>query len=122
MGYSPPGSSVHGISQAQTLERVAISISRVSFPTQGLNPGLLHWESPRKPIPVFTNFLQTHIKWLKPTAFMDFMCLELSAATAVRHSCALVSPADIKRLAEKEDWVVDSEGLTSLVSLNSSRW
>lgn len=26
---------------------------------------------------------------------------------------------EIKRLAEKEDWIVDNEGLTSLVSLNS---
>jgi len=30
MDYSPPGSSVHGISQARTLEWVAISFSRVS--------------------------------------------------------------------------------------------
>jgi hypothetical protein len=27
--------------------------------------------------------------------------------------------AEIKRLAEKEDWIVDNEGLTSLVSFNS---
>ena len=31
MDYSPPGSSVHGISQARILEWVAISFSRVSF-------------------------------------------------------------------------------------------
>ena len=37
---SPPGSSVHGILQA-SLEWVAISSSRGSFPTQGLSPGLL---------------------------------------------------------------------------------
>ena len=30
--YSPPGSSVHGISQARILEQVAISFSRGSFP------------------------------------------------------------------------------------------
>ena len=35
---SPPGSSVHGIFQARTLEWVAIFFSRV-FPTQGLNSG-----------------------------------------------------------------------------------
>lgn len=29
----------------------------------------------------------------------------------------LLSLADIKRLAEKEDWVVDNEGLTSLVGI-----
>ena len=31
MNYSPPGSSVHGISQARILERVAISFSRESY-------------------------------------------------------------------------------------------
>ena len=36
MGCSPPGSSVHGISQARTLEWVAISFSRVSsWPRDG---------------------------------------------------------------------------------------
>ena len=37
MDYSPPGSSIHGILQARTLEWV-------SFPSPGdlLNPGLLH--------------------------------------------------------------------------------
>lgn len=33
--------------------------------------------------------------------------------------CVLVFHVEIKRLAEKEDWIVDNEGLTSLVSLNS---
>ena len=37
MDYSLPGSSVHGLFQARVLEWVVIS-----FPTQGLNPGLLH--------------------------------------------------------------------------------
>ena len=37
---SPPGSSVHGISQARILEWVAISSFRIL--TQGLNPHLLH--------------------------------------------------------------------------------
>ena len=32
MKYSPPGSSLHGISQAKILEWIAISISRVSSP------------------------------------------------------------------------------------------
>ena len=31
MDYSPPGSSVHGILQASTLEQVANSFSRASF-------------------------------------------------------------------------------------------
>ena len=42
MDHSPPGSSVHGISQARILEWVASSCSR-GFPIQGLNQNLLHW-------------------------------------------------------------------------------
>ena len=41
--YSPPGSSVCGISQAKILEWVAISFSRGSALIQGSNLGLLHW-------------------------------------------------------------------------------
>ena len=44
MNCSPPGFSVHGISQARILEWVAISFSRRYFPTQALNPHLLHWQ------------------------------------------------------------------------------
>ena len=45
MDCSPPGSSLHGISQARMLEWVAISFSRrFFFPTQGSNPCLLHWQ------------------------------------------------------------------------------
>ena len=41
MDWSPPGSSVHGISQARILEWVAISFSRGPIErTQGLNPSL----------------------------------------------------------------------------------
>ena len=40
---SPPGSSVHGISQARIVEWVAIFFS--SFPTQVSNPRLLHWRA-----------------------------------------------------------------------------
>ena len=42
MDCSLPGSSIHGIFQARTLEWVAISFSRRSSLTQGLNPGLPH--------------------------------------------------------------------------------
>ena len=41
--YSSPGSSVHGILQARTLEWVAICFSRGSFLTQGSNQGPLHY-------------------------------------------------------------------------------
>ena len=42
MDCSPPGSSVHGIHQARILEWVAIFLLQGIFPTQELNPGLLH--------------------------------------------------------------------------------
>ena len=45
MDCSPPGSSVHGISQVRILEWVAISFSRGSSLTQGSNPSLLHWQA-----------------------------------------------------------------------------
>ena len=44
MDCSPPGSFVHGMSQATMLEWVAISFSRGIFWTQGSNPCLLHWQ------------------------------------------------------------------------------
>ena len=40
--YNPPGSIVHGTSQAGMLEWVAISFSRGIFLTQGSNLSLLH--------------------------------------------------------------------------------
>ena len=42
MDYSPLGSSVHGILQARILEWVH-SLLQGIFPTQGLNPGLVHY-------------------------------------------------------------------------------
>ena len=42
MDCSPPGSSVHGISQARILEWAGIPFSRGIFLTQGSNPHLLH--------------------------------------------------------------------------------
>ena len=43
MNCSPPGSSVHGISQARILEWVCHFLLQGTFPTQGSNPHLLHW-------------------------------------------------------------------------------
>ena len=43
MDYSLPGSSVYGIIQARILEWVAIPYSKGIFPTQGSNPGPLHY-------------------------------------------------------------------------------
>ena len=45
MECSMPGSSVHGISQARILEWVAIS-----FPDQGSNSSLLHWQVDSLPL------------------------------------------------------------------------
>ena len=44
VNYSLPGSSVHGISQARTLEWVAISFPRGSSPPRDTNLSLLHWQ------------------------------------------------------------------------------
>ena len=52
MDCSLSGSSVHGISQARILEQVAISTLGI-FPTQGLNPcllHLLHWQVGSLPV------------------------------------------------------------------------
>ena len=45
MNSSPPGSFVHGISQAQILEWVAIFFCQGILLTQGLNLRLLHWQA-----------------------------------------------------------------------------
>ena len=53
MDCSPPGPSVHGISQARILERVAISFFRGSSPdllTQGSNVCLLHQQACSLPL------------------------------------------------------------------------
>ena len=47
---SPPGSSLHGILQARTLECVAISFSRGIFLTQGLNLCLLYGQADSLPL------------------------------------------------------------------------
>ena len=49
-GCSPPGSSVHGISQARILEWVAICSTRGIFPTQGSNASILHWQAGSLPL------------------------------------------------------------------------
>ena len=45
MHCTPPGSSVHGISQARILELVAIFLLQGIFPTQGSNPCLWYWQT-----------------------------------------------------------------------------
>ena len=66
MGYSLPGSSLHGILQARILECVAISFSRLSFwlrdwtqvsCTAGRRFNLSHQGSPCPPYSILTNHL-----------------------------------------------------------------
>ena len=55
IGCSPPGSSVHGISQARILEWVAISSSRESFQLRdrtSVSCVLLHWQANSLPLPL----------------------------------------------------------------------
>lgn len=47
---------------------------------------------------------------------MFLSLLKFSEIIILENICVLVFHVEIKRLAEKEDWVVDNEGLTSLVS------
>ena len=48
MDCNPPGSSVHGISQARILECCHFLLQGI-FPTQELNPHLLHWQADSLP-------------------------------------------------------------------------
>ena len=50
MDCNPPGSSVHGVFQARILEGVAISYSRESSQSRGLNLPLLHWQADSLPL------------------------------------------------------------------------
>ena len=81
MHCCPPGSSVHGISQARTLEWVAISSSRGStYPTQGSNPHLGHWQEdslpPGSPMGLGTGYKQP---WCpgSPSAFWGKLSLKM---------------------------------------------
>ena len=83
MNYSPPGSSVHGISQARILEWVPFPPQGV-FPTWGWNLSLLHWQADSLPLshlgswcPIKSiNFLQNNrflIKLLTPYDLAIFL-------------------------------------------------
>ena len=61
MDYSPPGSSVHGISQARILERVCHVLLQGIFLIQGSNPRLLHWQVDSLSL----NHLGSQNTWLK---------------------------------------------------------
>ena len=51
MDYTLPGSSVHGVLQAKTLEWICHALLQVIFPgTQGSNLYLLHWQANSLPL------------------------------------------------------------------------
>ena len=62
MGCSPPGSSVHGISQARTLEWAAISFSR-DLLSLGIDPVAPAWQS--YPLPLSHLRIAQHFKYVK---------------------------------------------------------
>ena len=65
MDCSPPGSSVHGILRAWILEWVCHALLQGIFPTQGLNPSLLHllyWQA--------GSYHQRHLG--RPTSLSEF--------------------------------------------------
>ena len=69
MDCSPPGSSVHELSQATILEWVSISFSRGIFLTQGSNLGLLYCKQ-------ILNHCATR-EWWKDIVWLYFDCLML---------------------------------------------
>ena len=66
MDCSPPGSSVHGISQARILERVAIPFPRGFSQAQGSNLSLLHWQADSLPLSLLGRWLNFNIEILHP--------------------------------------------------------
>ena len=89
MDCSLTGSSVQGILQARILEWVAMPSSTDTFPTQGLNPGLLHYRQilyclcpPGKPLNTGVGSLSKDlpnqgIKWRSPALQADSLPAEL---------------------------------------------
>ena len=67
---NPPGSSVHGVLQASTEERVAISCIRVSSLARYQNLRLLHWQAGSSPLaPPGKPFLENALSQLALTGF-----------------------------------------------------
>ena len=88
MDYSPPGSSVHGISQERTLERVAISFSKKSSQPRGQN----------KVSCIAGGFFTD---W--PTK-ESLIIRELQIKTTVRYYVTLVRMAIIKKSTNHKCW------------------
>ena len=100
MDCRPPGSSVHGISQARILEWVAIAYFRI-FVTQGLNLHLLcllHWqagylplEPPEKPQELSSFELWEELSMCMPSRFSHARPLSESVDEA-----SVVLPNDLE--------------------------
>ena len=97
MDYTPPGSSVHGIIQARTLEWVAIFLLQGNFPTQRSNLPLLrlmHWQADSLPRGKPSYGQCTILNAVEDVRMKDTMFLTLSVqpeihiyATTFRESC-----------------------------------
>ena len=93
MHCSPPGFSVHGISQARILKWVAISFSRRSIPTQRLNPPFLNcqadwilyywatWEA-------MDMYIYAHFYTCTHTCVYICMCVLMYACISKTYVCA----------------------------------
>ena len=87
MEYRPTGSSVHGISQARILERVAISYSRgSSWPRNQTSISCVAGrffttEPPGKPIPGYQSIRNSKVKWPDPTLWMNKVTITLALLT-----------------------------------------
>ena len=62
MDCSPPGSSAHGDSLGKSSGVGSLSLLQGIFPTQGSNPGLLHWREDSLPPRKLPNCLYFHVK------------------------------------------------------------
>ena len=81
MDCSPPGSSVHGVSQARILEWAAISFYHEIILTPGSNLSLLHWQ-------VDSLLLSCNFKSVKSCS--EFL---VQKQAKVRFACRLCLPA-----------------------------
>ena len=65
--YSLPGSSVHGVFQARTLEWVCHFLLQGIFLTQGSSPRLLHWQVDSLPLCHLVTLCIFYRSWKKKT-------------------------------------------------------
>ena len=103
MDCSPLDSSVHGISQARILEWVAFP----SFPSQGLNLCLLHWQVGSLPLGPPTNIyvcthtpLRFYCGLSQDTEYSSLCCRASLVAQTVKH---------LPAMCETRLWSLDGE-------------